>query len=50
MKKKTKTKNADAVELGRKGGLARAKNLTPKERTDIARKAAMARWARRNDA
>jgi hypothetical protein len=32
-----------AVELGRKGGLARASKLTPHRRTAIARKAARAR-------
>jgi hypothetical protein len=41
-------KNAAAVSLGRKGGLkggkARAKKLTAKERSDIARIAASARW------
>ena len=41
-------KNPHAVALGklggRKGGLARAKNLTPEQRKDIARKAANARW------
>ena len=29
---------------GRKGGNARARNLTPKERSEIARAAAVARW------
>jgi hypothetical protein len=29
---------------GRKGGLTRAKNLTARERTAIAKKAANARW------
>lgn len=41
-------KNPAAVELGRKGGLkggkARAANLTSKQRSDIAKKAAAARW------
>ena len=41
-------KNPAAVELGRMGGLvggkARAASLTPAERTDSARKAALARW------
>jgi uncharacterized membrane protein len=41
-------KNPHAVALGRKGGLkggiARAKNLTPEQRTQIARAAAVARW------
>jgi hypothetical protein len=43
-------KNAAAVELGRrggaKGGKARAAKLTPQKRSDIARKAAAARWSR----
>jgi hypothetical protein len=41
---------AAAAALGRLGGLkggnARAKSLTPEERTEIARKAAKARWNR----
>jgi len=41
-------KNPAAVELGRQGGLkggrARAEKLTPAERSEIARKAAQARW------
>lgn len=41
-------KNPAAVALGRKGGLkggkARAKKLTVKERSAIAKKAAKARW------
>ena len=40
-------KNKAAVELGRKGGMARAKKMTPKQRTDVARKAAQARWSKR---
>ena len=47
--KETKEKNPAAVALGRlgglKGGKARAENLTPEERQEIARKAARARWA-----
>ena len=43
-----RVKNPAAVELGRMGGLvggkARAASLTPAERTDSARKAALARW------
>jgi hypothetical protein len=42
-------KNPAAVELGRlggqKGGRARAAKLTPKQRSEIAKKAAAARWA-----
>lgn len=41
-------KNPAAVALGRKGGLkggpARAKKLTAKERSESARKAVLARW------
>lgn len=43
-----KDKNPHAVALGRlggqKGGKARAKKLTPKKRSQIAKKAAQARW------
>lgn len=35
-----------AAQLGRKGGKARAQNLTPEERSEIARKAAAKRWKR----
>ncbi len=37
-------KNKAAVELGRKGGAARAAKLSKKRRTEIARNAAAARW------
>ena len=41
-------KNPAAVELGRlggkKGGKARAEKLTPEQRSEIAKKAAKARW------
>jgi hypothetical protein len=37
-------KNAAAVALGRKGGHARAANMTKEERSDSARKAVQARW------
>ncbi len=39
-------KDKAAVELGRKGGTARAKKLTDKQRSEIARKAAKARWGK----
>jgi len=46
----TNEKNPHAVALGRlgglKGGLARAKRLTPEQRAEIAKKAAQTRWAR----
>lgn len=42
-------KNPAAVELGRlgglKGGKARAESLSPKKRSEIAKKAAKTRWA-----
>ena len=37
-------KNKAAVELGRKGGQARAKKLSKERRVEIARKAAASRW------
>jgi hypothetical protein len=45
-------KNPAAVALGRlgglKGGKARAKKLTKKQRSDAARKAALARWEKKS--
>lgn len=47
---KAPEKNPAAVALGRlgglKGGKARAESLSPKKRSEIARKAASARWRR----
>lgn len=47
-----RTKNPAAVELGRLGGLvggkARAKKLTAQERSAIAKKAAQARWNKKD--
>jgi hypothetical protein len=40
-------KNAAAVALGRKGGLARAKSRSKAERIKIARKGAVAKWGQR---
>lgn len=40
-------KNKYAVALGRKGGTARAKNMTAKKRSEAARKAVLARWAKK---
>jgi hypothetical protein len=37
----------DSAEMGRKGGKARAKNLSPEERTESARAAVQARWAKK---
>jgi hypothetical protein len=36
-----------AVELGRKGGKARADKLSARKRREIAKRAAVARWGRR---
>lgn len=47
------TKNPHAVELGRlgglKGGRARADSLSAKKRSEIATKAAKARWKKKKD-
>jgi hypothetical protein len=47
-----RTKNPHAVALGRlgaqKGGRARADKLTPEQRSEIARKAVQARWAKKS--
>jgi hypothetical protein len=40
-------KSKAAVELGRKGGTARAKTLSARKRREIALKAASARWRRK---
>ena len=46
-----KRKNPQAVALGRlgglKGGKARAEKLTPEQRKESARKAALARWSKK---
>lgn len=39
-------KDPAAIALGKKGGKARAKKLSAKKRTEIAKKAAKARWRR----
>jgi hypothetical protein len=39
--------NHNASALGRKGGQARAKSLTEKERSDAAQKAALVRWGKK---
>lgn len=38
-------KDKAAQALGRKGGAARAKKMTPEQRAEIARKAAAKRWS-----
>ena len=35
-----------AAVLGRRGGAARAKNLTPEQRREIAKKGAASRWSK----
>lgn len=42
-------KSKAAVELGRKGGKARAERLSKKRRSEIAKKAAKRRWAKQPD-
>jgi len=46
-------KNPAAVELGRlgglKGGKARAESMSAEQRSEIAKKAAAARWAKKQD-
>jgi hypothetical protein len=39
-------KNPAAASLGKLGGKARAKKLTPEQRRESARKAAQARWVK----
>jgi hypothetical protein len=39
-------KNKYAVALGKKGGKARAKSMTAKERSEAAKSAVEARWAK----
>jgi hypothetical protein len=39
-------KDKAAQALGKKGGAARAKSLTPEQRAEIAKKAAKSRWGK----
>jgi hypothetical protein len=41
-----KRKNPAAVALGKRGAKARLKKLTPEKRTEVAKKAAAARWGK----
>lgn len=43
-------KNANAVALGRRGGKARLKTMTPEQRSAIAKAAANARWSKKGNA
>jgi hypothetical protein len=47
MPKPKKGKSAAAAELGKLGGAARAKSLSAKKRSEIAKKAAAKRWGDR---
>jgi len=42
-----KKKELTAREMGRKGGTARAKNLSKKQLSEIGRKGGKARWAKK---
>lgn len=42
-------KDLAAVEMGRKGGKARAKSMSKKRRSEIAKKAVAARWKKSSD-
>lgn len=42
----SKRKNPAAVALGRRGAKVRMKKLTPEQRSEIARRAVQARWAK----
>lgn len=44
---KATSKNVHAAELGKLGGIARRKATTKAQRSEIARKAANARWKRK---
>ncbi len=39
-------KDAAAVSMGKRGGAARAKSMTPERRAEVARKAAEKRWGK----
>jgi hypothetical protein len=41
-----KRKNPAAVALGKRGAKARLKKLSPEKRTEVAKKAAAARWGK----
>jgi len=42
-------KDPAAVKLGRKGGLARKRNLTPEQLSAIGKRAAAARWKKQKE-
>ena len=43
-----RTSASAAAQLGKLGGAARARNLTAKQRTEIARKGAAKRWEKKS--
>jgi hypothetical protein len=45
---KAKRKDPAAVSLGRRGGKARLKTMTKEQRSELARNAVLARWARKS--
>jgi len=47
---KAKSKNSHAAALGKLGGIARRKATTKAQRSEMARKAANARWSRKGKA
>jgi hypothetical protein len=47
--KRSNSKSKAAVQLGRKGGQARARKLGVERRSEIARKAARARWKKQKN-
>jgi hypothetical protein len=46
MKKKPRKPESEATKARRSGGIARARSLDARRRSEIAQKAARARWAR----
>jgi hypothetical protein len=45
LRRKQPSLSETAKQLGRRGGQARAENMTPRDRREAARKAVEARWA-----
>ncbi len=45
LSRRSKKKSAKVIEANRRGGLSRARNLTPERRREIARRANEVRWA-----
>jgi len=46
---KKRKRDLTVREIGRRGGLARARNLSPERRSEIARMAVEARWRKYRD-